>query len=193
MTRKNSLLVLLGVLLVAFLLLSFGKKDADLAKNDDSQEKLLKTEASEIAKQEINEPTLAEQKQQTSSSDKMSGVAPAFREKIENFKPASLQVMREEIAKNPHVAPTSGIASALAILDLYKSIQTKEEASLFLTKMKNCSEQSFDTAIAVKSTCLKYSRRLLGKFPEMKHQVEEITSVSSERAIEMQNIFGKTN
>lgn len=192
MTRKKSLFILLGLVGFAFLFLSFGAKDTDLAEAE-SQEKLSQNVDSEGSEDNRVEEKKSEQKTEASSSDKSASVAPTFLEKIENFKPASLQVMREEIAKNPHVTPTSGIASALEILDLFKSIQTKEEAILFLAKMKDCSEQNSDTAISVKSTCLKYSRRLLTKFPEMKNQVEEITSVSSERAIEMQKIFEKSN
>jgi hypothetical protein len=193
MTRKNTLLVLLGFVAFTFMFLSFGTNDTHLAEAGDSQEKRLENRDPEKPNDEVIQEIKSEVKTETSSSTRTDSIAPAFLEKIENFKPASLQVMREEIAKNPHVAPKSGIASALEILDLFKSIQTKDEASLFLTKMKDCSEQSSDTTVAVKSTCLKYSRRLLAKFPEMKNQVEEITSVSSERAIEMQKMFDKAN
>jgi hypothetical protein len=193
MTRKNTLLVLLGLVAFTFLFFSLGTKDTDLAEARDSQKKLFENRESESPKDEVTQEIKSEPPTETPSSNESVAVASTFLKKIENFKPASLQVMREEIAKNPHVAPTSGIASALEILDLFKSIQTKDEAGLFLAKMKDCSEENSDTAVAVKSTCLKYSRRLLGKFPEMRNQVEEITSVSSERAVQMQKIFETTN
>ena len=193
MTRKNSLLVLLSLLGFTFLFLSFGAKDTDLAKTVDFQEKISENTEFQDPKDDVFEEQKSDAKTEAAAIAGTTTVAPTFLAKIEKFKPVSLEVMREEIAKNPHATPTSGIASALEILDLFKSIQTKEEAGLFLEKMKDCSEQSSDTAVSVKSTCLKYSRRLLAKFPEMKNQVEEVTSVSSERAIEMQKIFDKTN
>ena len=125
MSKKNSRLIL-GAVILGALLLVWKFKAQENHLSDQTEKTQEQKTLSDNEQPADSEQTVAVPLPEAPPEARAAKVEPSYEKKIENFKPASLQQMREEIAKNPHATPPSGMASALQILDLYNSIKTKE-------------------------------------------------------------------
>ncbi len=124
---------------------------------------------------ETNKDTSTEQQQQLET-------------RIKNLKMPSKEKAREEVAKNPHVTPKALIQTAYMMSQVFDDVKDEASAKSFLEKMRECSNDTSDTPIAVKSSCIRYLDRLEKKFPQLKTDIDHAREQASQEARELEKI-----
>jgi hypothetical protein len=108
--------------------------------------------------------------------------------RLQKLQMPSVNIARQEVAKNPHVTPKTLIQNAYTMSQLFDEVQDEKSAKLFLDKMRECSIDSADTPVAVKSSCIRYLDRLEKKFPHLKTDIEHVREQASQEARELEQL-----
>lgn len=102
---------------------------------------------------------------------------------------SSVDRMRDEVLRNPHVTPPSVIASGERIRLLYKRVKNIAQAEKLMEALDKCSNVSSPTAAQVQIVCLNYARRLGANYPSLNPVYVAMEEQSTDQVREIHSVI----
>jgi hypothetical protein len=99
--------------------------------------------------------------------------------------PPSAEIVRSEVARNPHTTPPSLIQFAAAMSAKFsRAVQSPENAKIYLEELERCIDaDSPSTVASAQGLCILHMRELVGRFPVLEERAKKILDDSTnERA-----------
>ena len=93
-----------------------------------------------------------------------------------------LEIVRAEVAENPHVTPRAVIDFSLSLGDRMKAVHSEKDAALLLEELDTCATNPVHpTTQSIKSLCYISAERLAAKYPTLQSRLAHLASRTNEQ------------